>query len=418
MHWDSRKLREYQEKNLRRIVNYAYNYVPFYNRKFKELNLKPSDIRYLSDLRKLPILRRHEVKKKVEDMISVVVNKKSLIKISTSGSTGSPLFLYISRAEDIFRKVRHLRANISCGQRPRDRWVTVTGSHLNDDAGRIQRFLRIYMLYRVPVFLDIAEQVAIINGLKPEILEGYSSSLLLLAKEVDRLGLETIRPRVMFSGAELIDESSRSYIEQVFKAPLYDHYATIELGRMAWQCPEKTGYHIDADAMIMQFVDENGEEVAPGEKGEVVCTSLFNYAMPLIRYAVGDVGVPSDEECSCGRSFPLMKILEGRRDSFLCLPDGRMVSPRSFTIAVRMFEFYDMIDLFRVVQKDRTRIEILIKLKSQKAMNMESFAVKFEEHIKNVLRTEPLGVNVVVKFVDNIPLDKSGKLMAVISELK
>ena len=61
---------------------------------------------------------------------------------------------------------------------------------------------------------------------------------------------------------------------------------------MAWQCPECQEYHIDADALILQFLDKSGEEVSAGENGEIICTSLFNYAMPLIRYAIGDVGIP------------------------------------------------------------------------------------------------------------------------------
>ena len=66
--------------------------------------------------------------------------------------------------------------------------------------------------------------------------------------------------------------------------------------------------------MIMEFVDGNGEEVSSGERGEIVYTSLLHYAQPLIRYAVGDVGVPVDGECPCGRKLPLMKVVEGRRD--------------------------------------------------------------------------------------------------------
>jgi phenylacetate-CoA ligase len=417
LQWHSGKLSIFREKQLRRLVKYAYENVPFYHNKFRAMDLKPSDIEHLEDLGKLPVIQKSEVRKNLAEMVSQSADRGSLTQLSTSGSTGAPLILYIDKYEDILRKVRHLRANITCGQHMRDRWVTVTGSHINVDVGRLQQFLRIYLLRRVSVFLDVKSQVDIVAGLKPDVLEGYSSSLVLLAKEVDRLGLKTIMPRVMFSGAELVDDSSRKYVEDVFGAFLYDHYATIEFGKMAWQCSEKAGYHIDADALIMEFVDEHGDAVSSGESGEVVCTSLFNYSMPFIRYAVGDIGVPTDEECPCGRAFPLMKLLEGRRDSILVFPDGRQFSPRTFTVAVRMFELYNSIDQFRVVQKSQSLLEFLIKLKSADNIGRENFTERFVDHIKHVLKTDDSGVTIEVRFVDAIPLDKGGKLKTVVSEL-
>jgi len=272
-------------------------------------------------------------------------------------------------------------------------------------------------LHRIPVFLNVSQQLSFLKSLDPQVLEGYSSSLLLLAKEIKKLGLQGINPRIMFSGAELIDDFSRSFIEEVFDAPLYDHYATIEFERMAWQCPQKDEYHIDADSLIMQFVDKEGEEVASGEKGEVVCTSLFNYAMPLIRYSVGDIGVPSDHHCSCGIAFPMMKVLEGRKDSFLIFPDGRLVSPRSFTVAIRQFESYFDIDRFRIIQKTSDLIEVIVKLEPR-VVDRESFKDRLASHMDYLLGLTESGVKIRVRLVDDISLDKSGKLMAVSSELK
>ncbi len=253
----------------------------------------------------------------VKEMISAEFNIENLKMLSTSGSTGKPLFLYINSAENEFRKAKHLRANFGCGQKPRDRWVTIIAPHHFSKSSNLQQIVRLFTPTAVSVFTDPSIQVSLIEKLNPDILDGYSSSLFVLAKELEKNGIDTIRPRSVIGGAELVDSYSRKFIEKIFQTQFYDQYSSVELERMSWQCRVRDQYHIDADALIMQFVDKNGEEVSAGERGEIVCTSLFNYAMPFIRYAIGDVGVPSDEICSCGRTLPLMKTVEGRKDSLL-----------------------------------------------------------------------------------------------------
>lgn len=410
------RLIEYENKRLRKIIKHAYDRVPFYHKKFKELGIKPSDITAVKDLNKLPIIQKDEIRKNLNEMISNKHDVKDLEKHWTSGSTGQPLVFCISKEEDDFRKAKHLRGNISVGQKPRDRWVTITPPFRFARTTKLQRILGIYAPIPISVFDDSARQISIIEKIKPDVVDGYSSSLLLLAREVKKRGLKIIRPRFIFGGAELTDNISRSYIEEVFEAPFYDRYATVELERMAWQCPAKR-YHIDADTVILEFVGRDGEEVSAGERGEIICTSLFNYAMPFIRYAIGDIGIPSDEECSCGRTFPLMKVIEGRKDSLIVLPEGRLLSPRTFTIAMRMFRFYKHIDQFRMVQKKTDLFEIYIKKKNQN-IDDSSMETDLLAHIEKMLNINMHEVAFKVKFVESIPLDKSGKLMAVSSELK
>ena len=414
--WPRDRLKEYQNKKLRGIVRYAYECVPFYHDRFKEQGIKPSEIRTVADLNKLPILRKDEVRKNLGQIISREYDVASLKMIRTSGSTGKPLHFYISGSEDEFRKAKHLRANISCGQRPRDKWVIITSPLHFGEATRLQRLLGIYFPTPVLVFNDVETQVSTIEKLTPDILDGYSSSLLLLAKEVEKRGTETIKPRFIIGGAELIGDSSREFIEKVFDAPFYDQYACDEMERIAWQCKEKNEYHIDADSVIVQFVDDNEEEVSSGESGEIVCTSLFNYAIPFIRYAVGDVGIPSNEECPCGRKLPLMKVVEGRKDSFLFLSDGQILSPLGFDAAMCMFKFHNNIDQYRIIQKKVDLFEFLIQLSSD-SVDESTVERELLKHLWRMLNISADKATFKIKFVENIPLDKTGKLRKVVSEL-
>jgi phenylacetate-CoA ligase len=414
LYWDKGKLRRYQEKRLRAVVKYAYDYVPFYHRKFRKAGISPDDIRSLDDLPKLPITRKSELKMvPPRKRVSTEFEVEKLKAIRTSGSTGEPFTTYICGREDDWRKAIYMRANISCGQRPRDKWVVVTAPHHFHDTTDIQRRLGIYAQTCVSVFMPVHEQAKVISKLKPDILDGYSGSLFLIAKEFEESGVTPINPRIVFGTAELIDEASIKFLERVFGAPYLDQFGCAEIDRSAWQCPEKVGYHMDIDSVVMEFVDENGNQVAAGERGEIVYTSLFNYAMPFIRYAIGDVGVPSNDECPCKRSLPLMKVVEGRKDSFLAMPNGRLLSPRVFTNA--MSKFFEKIVQYRVVQKKVDLFEINIQLKEKTCED----ALKSEivGYLRSVLSFGS-NIAVVVNVVDDLQIDKSGKLMTVISEIR
>lgn len=415
--WSFDRLLSYQTKKLRALIQYVYAYVPFYHEQFDKLSLKPTDIRSISDLNRLPILTKNEIRSKMDSMISKECVAEHLKMRSTSGSTGTPLFFYLRESELEFRKAKHIRANMSCGQRPFDKWVTITAPHHFAESTKLQDIVGLYSPRPISVFDDVSRQISLAEKMNPDVLDGYSSALLLFAKEVERTGNKKIRPRFLIGGAELIDDLSRKVVEETLHAPLYDQYSSVEMERMAWQCECRQEYHIDSDAMVIQFVDKKGEEVSAGEIGEVVCTSLFNYAMPFIRYAIGDLGRPSDEVCECGRPFPMMKMIEGRKDSVLVLPDGRTIGPRTFTIAMSSFKFYSFIDQFRIVQKKIDLFRFIIKMKKP-GFDLRVFEKELTLHFVSILKLNSNIVRFEVEFVEEIPLDPSGKLMAVVSDFK
>ncbi len=407
---------EHQNRCLRKVVQHAYDSVPFYRRKFDSVGIKPDQIKTVDDLQKLPIITKSDIRQNSGDFISSDYSKQNLRVLSTSGSTGTPLRIYISRAEDGFRKAKHLRANFSVGHKFFDRWLTVTSPSHFSEVGGIQKHLRFYSPKFVSVFWDVDKQLSIIGKFKPKILDGYSSSLSLLAHEVRKKGIPRINPKIIFGGAELIDDASRNVIEDVFDAPFYDQYATIEFERMAWQCPERVGYHIDADSLIMQAVDASDNEVGAGLSGEIVCTSLFNYAMPLIRYKVGDFGVFSSEECSCGRTLPLLSRIEGRSDSLLFLPDGRVLSPRAVTVSMSSFRLNSCIEQFRIVQEKKDRIKIYLKLQGS-SVDEGIIEAEIVAHFKTMFGVEDGSMEFSIVFVEEMPLNKTGKLKIIESKL-
>ena len=416
--YNQSELKRFQEDKIKGLIKYCYDNNSFYRDKMKKAGVIPDDVKTVSDLNKLPIVKKDEFRSQsISSLMSRGYSLEKLRMLKTSGSTGKPLQLYLTSSEDLWRKAVYLRANIFCGQKIRDKWVFVTSpGHFSDTTG-IQKFFNVYAQRCISIFDDIDVQINRIGGIDPDVLDGYSSSIVLLAKRCDDIDDHNINPRLMFGNAEVIDEGSVKYVEDVFDAPYYDQYGSVEFNRTAWQCPSKLGYHLDVDSVITQFLDDEGNEVSYGERGRIVLTSLFNYAMPFIRYDIGDVGVPLDGLCDCGLPLPLMKSVEGRRDSFIMLPGNRLISPRNLTVTMSYFEYYYFMEQFRITQKRIDEFEILIKLKKTD-INADLFINKLINHLNNFLNLHNNEVNYRVYFVEEIKPGPGGKLVAVKSEVE
>jgi len=143
--------------------------------------------------------------------------------------------------------------------------------------------------------------------------------------------------------------------------------------------------------------------------------------MPFIRYGVQDIGVAMADECPCGNKLPLMKVVEGRRNSFLIFPGGHVVAPMSLIEAMKAFRFVREIAQYRVVQRKIDLVEIFVK-KGHDKVDEESLArtliTNILEELPNVERVDLSGVRFDVRFVEDLPLAGRGKLNVVISNVR
>ena len=249
----------------------------------------------------------------------------------------------------------------------------------------------------------------VLERLAPQSLAGTPALLKLIALEKTARGSDSIAPRTIFSTGELLDRATRDLVESVFQVKVVDMYGSIELGYMAWECPEHHGYHMNMESVVMEFL-RDGRPVSSGEVGEVVCTSLLGYAMPLIRYRVGDLCTPTDEPCPCGRGLPLIKLIEGGANDTIRLPDGLVVTPQA--LGDVMVEFGEMVRQIRIVQEDEDRIDV--HLVRGRDFNHETLSL-VEGGLRRVLRGD---VTVNVRVVETIERDPSGKQRAIISNVR
>jgi phenylacetate-CoA ligase len=351
------ELKQLQEKRLRDITNHAYNNVPLYKEKFDALGTKPEDIRSLEDVQKLPFTTKQEVRNGIPDRsMARGSDLGDCIRASTSGTSGGPMAVfYDKRFMDYCMAAWRFRKRLAIGVKPWQKVMVIGYGGLiapkkgQDQSGEMARMKRksqgreslgpiVHLLRdrekRVTVGSDANEVLTQILEFDPKLIRGTPSYLRLLAEAMAERGIEGLGDKVVRTEGEVTDEETRRYLESSFKCKVFDEYSSWDFGNGAWQCTKREGYHIDADLLILEVVRGN-EQVSPGERGEIVVTNLLNYAMPLIRYRVGDIGVLDDKTCSCGRGLPLLKSIEGREADCFTLPSGQLVTPRTIMTVIQ-----------------------------------------------------------------------------------
>ena len=403
------ELIEKQRKMLVAVVKQAYENVPFYHRKFDAAGIKPSDIRSVEDLRRIPSTRKQEIQSsQPQDMLASNVKIEDCVHEKTTGSSGRPLHIYLNKSASDYRFAVMARAYWENGLRPWHKMVHMETS--SAARGTVDpRFRGVVRRLSIARTDPVAEQLKIFEEYKPDFIMSNPSSLAPIANMRKDRKLN-FRPQLILTGSELLLPDEAKLIRRVFDCDSVDDYGSHELGPMSWECREHVGYHVNVDNVVLEFLDKDGENVAPDEQGNIVCTSLVNYSMPFIRYHIDDKGIPSDEKCPCGRPLPLMKIIEGREDDFLTTTDGRIISP----LVLSMLWYIGNPDVtqFRIVQESRDRLTI----------QLEGLKTSLSKETMNSARSmiaEILGQDMQVEFqlVDKIEQDAGGKLRKIVSRL-
>ncbi|MGD0318460.1 MAG: hypothetical protein ABSB56_02030 [Nitrososphaerales archaeon] len=342
---------------MRDITTHAYNNVPLYKEKFDAQGIRPEHIRSLEDVQKLPFTTKQEVRDGIPDRsMARGSDLGDCIRASTSGTSGGPMAVfYDKRFMDYCMAAWRFRKRLAIGVKPWQKVMVIGYGGLiapkkdQDQSGELARMKRksqgreslgpiVHLLRdrekRVTVGSDANEVLTQILKFDPKLIRGTPSYLRLLAEAMAERGIEGLGDKVVRTEGEVTDEETRKYLESSFKCKVFDEYSSWDFGNGAWQCTKREGYHIDADLLILEVVRGN-ERVSPGERGEIVVTNLLNYAMPLIRYRVGDIGVIDGKTCSCGRGLPLLKSIEGREADCFTLPGGQLITPRTIMTVIQ-----------------------------------------------------------------------------------
>jgi len=413
--WSPERLRELQNEKLRALIKHAYENTTYYRRIFDERGLTYNDIQTIADLHKLPILTKDNIRRNFSGLISKDANRRRAFIDTTGGSTGEPLKYYIDMDvasvawAGMFRGWKWANYNLG------DRRAAIGGSSLVAEKPTFKQRVRNLMERNLKLSaLNMSNSIMSsyarrLVEYRPAFLRGYPSVLYLFADYLGRKGINNIRPKAIFTTAEMLFPYHRAIIERQFGCKVFDQYGCYDGGPQAMECAEHLGYHITVEKAIMEFVDEDKRPVPAGCTGEILATDLHNYSMPFIRYAVEDKGTLTDKQCLCGRGLPIMKSLEGRTTDTIVFSDGSTLPGPAL---IDLFQKFQYIKQYQVIQNSADYI--LIKL-----VKKECYTDKDSEHFLGIITDHiSKGAKIEVEFVDEIPITKAGKHKFIFSNIK
>jgi len=402
------RILELQFDCLKRQLEFAYQHAPYYRHLFDQHDTAPNQIKDFNDFRRIPFLTREHLRAQFES-IRANVTIRGVQKISTGGSTGSPVTVLVDPVRNSFIDAARLRSHRWFDADMGVREIVLWGSPIENTKQDYLRYMRDRLLNSklLSAFnmgeANLARYVEIILRYRPVKMYGYASALYLLARyfqDTNRRPPPSLR--VVFATAEPLFDFQRETIEEVFGAKVAVEYGARDAGLMANECPNG-GLHIPAEGMVIEI-----EGSDKGGLGEIVVTNLFSRAMPIIRYRTGDVGELGSEPCSCGRSLPLLKKIEGRQTDFLVAMDGRILHALAVIYILREMA---AVKEFQVIQESLDRVVIRMVAENSFSKEDESSIVL---RVRKLLGEE---VEVVVDKTAEIPRPRSGKFRYVTSHV-
>ena len=387
------------------MVCHAVATSPFYRARFAEADINPTKITSIEDLRDLPLLTKDDIRAHTDEILSTAFDKNDLVPAKTGGSTGVALQVYCDRKGVEKRAGAALRSDEWSGWRIGQPIAAVWGNPPVPRTlkNKLRRWLKERVIYLDTMHIDdqaIDAFQAEWQIMKPGMLYGHAHSIFILCEALLQRGI-TLNPSGIVATSMMLIEQERQVIEEVCGIKVTNRYGCEEVSLIACECEQHHGMHLNTDHNIVEFLRDDGTPRPPGEDGRIVVTELVNFGMPMIRYEVGDRGVPSDRICPCGRGLPLMEHVTGRVADFLVATDGHKVA--GISIIENTLTKLPGIKQMQVVQEEALRLQVNLVPGPEYGPETEARLVT---SLQEYLGTE---VGVQVTQVERIPQEESGK---------
>jgi phenylacetate-CoA ligase len=349
------------------------------------------------------------------------VEERTLSRRSTTGTQGTPITVFASRSETLFRKVTLFDSFRRLTKLPLPLAIADVGVEQGKAGTDVVQRLRLVHVDRIFRAYPIAEQVLRMSRLSPELIEGRPSSLWTLALEARQQGVLLPQPRLVASFGEVLYPHVRQLLSEVFGCHVADFYNCEEVGNVAWECPHRPGLmHVNPATTILEVVDDSGAPAPQGQAGRVLLTNLYNRTMPFIRYDIRDRAAILDVDgCSCGFAGQSICLVEGRDEDFFCLPDGRQVSPRKvYETVAGILPFKDLgNDLFHSIHEFQI-IQELHDLVTVNVIAGPNYTSDVWRGVKESIQALHPDMRVQVHVVDKLEFAPGGKFKAVMSRVE
>ncbi|MBI3096415.1 MAG: phenylacetate--CoA ligase family protein [Rhodocyclales bacterium] len=321
-----------QFRQLREVLAHAAQTVPYHRDRLRAAGIDPDRDIDPAAFARLPLLTRRDVQRQGAALLSQAPPRGhgELVEHKTSGSSGEPLRVFGTQLDTNFWLAQTLRDHLwhrrefagkLCAIRSRVNDMEMRGWGPATDA-----LFATGPSALLNIRADPAQQLEWLQQHNPDYLLSHPTNLRELARLSLREGVKLPRLRQVRSFGEALPHDLRTLCREAWGVGVVDVYSAEEVGYIALQCPGHEHYHLQSEHLLIEILDPAGRPCAPGAVGRVVVTTLHNFAMPLLRYALDDYAEVG-AACACGRGLPVLTRILGRSRNMLTLPDGRRYWP-------------------------------------------------------------------------------------------
>lgn len=411
------KIKKHRNKSFQKLVKYA-NSVPLYNRKFKDAKISHKKIKGFEDIEKFPIINREDVKANYPSGIIAPGLEKNSIIVSTSGSTRTPVSLYLDQFTLLKALIIYARELRYYGIRWNKSRLSLIANFYSDTAPT-QYFASgvnpVFQPFKFAFPLDKIQQINCdddllsitkrVDEFKPDCIMGFPGPIRHLALLREKGYGQNINPKCIISSGGILDEYEKNHVEEVFSTRVFDVYGANEVGPISFEC-EEGNYHIHSDIQYIEAIDLKGNLKEIGKEGILAITRIYGRGTPLIRYTgLDDIIALKDGNCDCGLNTELLKVVQGRIKESIVLPDGRIIYPRKLmdipgNVMCKLKT--NKIYLMQVVQESLEKIEVLVIIDEEKREESPPTEIFLKELEKNYQQLFGNNVEVNVKEVKEL----------------
>jgi len=413
--WSLNRWKAWQEERLAYVLHRAATQVPYYRDQWQERR-RHGDRASWEVLANWPILKKEPLRANPRAFVADDCDVRRMFHLHTSGTTGTPLSLYIGR-----QGLRQWYALFEArwrrwyGLSRDDRWGILGGQVITPadqtsppfwvwNAGLRQLYLSVHHLCAA----SVRAYAQAIGQYGVRYVWGYASALHTLAVLSLEAGVALPSLSAVISNAEPLFAHQRQVIQRAFRCPVYDTYGMTEMVAGASECAYGT-MHLWPEAGVVEvFSDTDDQAVPTGASGRLICTGLVNEDMPLIRYEVGDTGAlgHADRQCVCGRCLPRLLGVEGRLDDVVVTPEGKRIGRLDPVFKADM-----AIREAQIVQDSLARLRVrVVPAPGYSKGTARAICARLQQRVGD-------GMEIIVEEVDQIPRAANGKFRAVVSLL-
>lgn len=411
--WQPKKKIEYlQEKKLYLLLRYAYLNVGYYHDLFNSARINLSPGSALEELKNVPLTTKQNlISAGIDKIFSNPQKMNRCIKKFTSGSSGEPFEIYLRKKDYDALAALTIRNYKINGLGLYSRRIEIGSPDTIEGGESIFNKLGFWRTRNLSVHLKMEDMSGLINAYRPDAIVAYPSALKQLCQYIIDNKINIFKPRCLFCRSEFLDAETRVLAKRAFGVDIFDFFGCWEIGLFAFECKEHLGYHLSQDACLTEFIGINGKAAAEGEISRIVCTNFYSYAMPFVRYDIGDMGSYSSEPCRCGIRFPRLSRIMGRADDCIVLRSGEKVLPSTVILS-----FKDILGIskYRIVQEDTANLTVSLQLSEQQKNEPHGIVQKVASNMHQIFRGK---INVRVEISDYLKSNAGEKYKSIISKI-